>query len=189
MDWQEDIMNHISCCFTGHRPEKLPWGINENSNNCIKVKEMIYQNIEYLIQAFGVKHFISGMARGIDMMAAEIVLQLKKHYPITLESAIPCEEQAINWPESDRERFYQIAAQADRETILQHHFTRNCYLKRNRYMVDHSGIILAVWDGTRSGTSYTINYARKKGRDIYVIDPVQLSKNTHMLFTANSRSD
>ena len=51
------------------------------------------------------------MAIGIDMYAAEIVLDLKKSYPgITLESAIPCETQPVKWSEALRERYYTIAA-------------------------------------------------------------------------------
>ena len=43
-----------------------------------------------LIENKGVTHFISGMALGVDIYAAEIVLNLKTKYPhITLESAIP----------------------------------------------------------------------------------------------------
>ena len=46
-------------------------------------------------------------------------------------------------------------------------------LKRNRYMVDHSSFLLAVYNGAaRSGTGATVNYARKMGREIIVIDPL-----------------
>ena len=49
-----------------------------------------------LVEKHSVTHFISGMAIGVDMIAAEIVLELKKDYPqITLECAIPCETQAV----------------------------------------------------------------------------------------------
>lgn len=164
-----------SCCFTGHRPEKLPWGFDENNAGCRKLKALLFRQIEQLITAFGITHFISGMARGIDIYAAEIVLQLKKAHPVTLECVIPCEEQAVRWPESERERYFSIAAQADRETMLQYHYTQDCYRKRNRYMVDRSDHILAVWDGTSSGTARTIQYACCKGRQILIIDPVRLA--------------
>jgi uncharacterized phage-like protein YoqJ len=164
-----------SCCFTGHRPEKLPWGLNENGRECKKLKELLYRQAEQLITEFGITHFISGMARGIDTYAAEIVLQLKRAYPITLECAIPCEEQAVNWPENDRERYFEIVAQADHETMLQYHFTWDCYQRRNRYMVNQSDYVLAVWDGTKSGTSSTVHNARRKCRHIFIIDPVHLT--------------
>ena len=164
-----------SCCFTGHRPEKLPWGANEDNPDCIKLKSILYLQIEQLIRQFGITHYISGMARGVDTYAAEIVLQLKKAYSITLECAIPYEEQAVNWPESERERYFSIVAKADKETMLQYRFTRDCYQKRNRYMVNKSNYILAVWNGKNSGTSNTIRYAHQQNRHIFIIDPVQLT--------------
>ena len=60
-----------------------------------------------LIRDEGVIHFISGMAQGVDMYAAEIVLELKKQDPqITLECAIPYERQAVQWPEALRNRYF-----------------------------------------------------------------------------------
>lgn len=174
-------MNNKTCCFTGHRPEKLPWGIHENSYKCIKLKELIHQQIEYLIKMFDVTHFISGMAKGVDMYAAEIVLQLKKAYPVTLECAVPFEEQAAKWREKDRQRYFEIAAQSDQKTILQQWFSRDCYRKRNKYMVDQSKYMLAIWDGTSSGTGSTVDYARKKGRYIFIIDPIRMTVTSNMM--------
>ena len=128
-----------------------------------------------IIENEGVTHFITGMALGVDMYAAEIVLDLKSKYPhITLESAIPCETQAIKWSVASRERYYNIAAKCDKETMLQREYTPDCMDKRNRYMVDHADYILAVWNGCPSGTGNTVRYAHKKGKSIIVINPVSL---------------
>lgn len=46
-------------------------------------------------------------------------------------------------------------------------------LERNRYLVDHASILVAVYNGTqRSGTGATVRYAQKQGREIFIIDPV-----------------
>jgi uncharacterized phage-like protein YoqJ len=45
--------------------------------------------------------------------------------------------------------------------------------KRNEWMVDHADAVIAVWDGSPSGTANCIGYARKKRRPILVIDPVE----------------
>ena len=42
--------------------------------------------------------------------------------------------------------------------------------KRNKYMVDNSQYVIAVWDGSKSGTFNTLKYARKLKRNIMVID-------------------
>ena len=83
-----------TCAFTGHRPKGL--GYPESDGRCTALKEKLRSLIIRMIEEEGVTHFISGMAQGVDMYAAEIVLELKKQYPqITLECAIPYERQAV----------------------------------------------------------------------------------------------
>ena len=165
-----------SCAFTGHRPQNLPFGFREDDERCIALKETLKEQIVHLITDENVTHFISGMAMGVDMYAAEIVLNLKNTYPgITLESAIPCETQATKWNAAMRERYYEIAAQCDKETMLQTKYTPDCMEKRNRYMVDHADYIIAVWDGKPSSTGNTVKYAQKQEKKIIVIDPSTLT--------------
>lgn len=141
-----------TCAFTGHRPQSLPFGFDESDKRCTSLKSVMRDQIVALIENEGVTHFITGMALGVDMYAAEIVLDLKSKYPhITLESAIPCETQAIKWSVASRERYYNIAAKCDKETMLQREYTPDCMDKRNRYMVDHADYILAVWNGVADG--------------------------------------
>ena len=164
-----------TCAFTGHRPQHLPFGMNENDERCTDLKETLKEQIINLIETEDVTHFITGMALGIDLYAAELVLDLKARYPsITLESAIPCETQAVKWLAAQRERYYDIAAQCDKETMLQCHYSPDCMDKRNRYMVDHADYILAVWNGCPSGTGNIVRYAYKKGKSIIVINPDSL---------------
>ena len=120
----------------------------------------------------GVTHFISGMAQGVDMYAAEIVLELKKQDPqITLECAIPYERQAAYWSEPLRKRYFSIAERCDQETMLQRQYTPDCLRKRNQYMVDHADIVLAVWNGSPSGTGQTVWYARENGKPVWILRP------------------
>ena len=35
-----------SCCFTGHRPMKLPWGMNEEDPRCLRLKEELRARLE-----------------------------------------------------------------------------------------------------------------------------------------------
>ena len=76
-------------CFTGHRPKSLPCGYNEEHPTCKMIKYRLRQLIVGIIRKKSVKHFISGLAEGIDTWAAEIVLEIKAGHPnITLEAAI-----------------------------------------------------------------------------------------------------
>ena len=62
-----------SCCFTGHRSSKLPWGGNEADARCLELKRKLADALEELYGQ-GVRHFICGMATGCDMFFAEAVL-------------------------------------------------------------------------------------------------------------------
>lgn len=149
------------CAFTGHRPQSLPFGFNESDERCIALKQTLRAEIIRLIEQKGVTHFISGMALGVDMYAAEIVLGLKSSYEgITLESAIPCESQAEKWTEKQRDRYFEIASKCDKETLIQHHYTSDCMhcqrrmvknLKRRPENDPNAGnIALVIYAGTLS---------------------------------------
>ena len=54
------------CCFTGHRPQKLPWGMNENDPRCVKLKAELDARLDAIYE-LGYRHFVCGMAIGCDM--------------------------------------------------------------------------------------------------------------------------
>lgn len=148
-----------TCCFTGHRPEKLPWGKDETDPRCLALKRRLRDAV---LSAYedGMRHFICGMARGCDLYFAEIVLELRRDRPdITLEAAIPWPGQSDGWERASRERWHQILAVCDLETMVQRSYDPGCLLRRNRYMVDHSSLVIAVYDGSPGGTYRTLEYA------------------------------
>ncbi len=159
-----------TCCFTGHRPEKLPWKFNEEDTRCIELKARLRQAAEQAY-ADGYRHFITGMARGCDQYFAEIILELRQKCPdVTVEAAIPCEEQASRWKDSERERYFRLVEECDLETMVQRHYDKGCMQRRNRYMVDRAARLIAVYDGMLGGTMYTIHYAMQRGVDVVMID-------------------
>ena len=165
-----DLEREHTCCFTGHRPDKLPWGTDERDPRCAALKRSIARELEGLYLR-GYRHFISGMARGSDLYFAEAVLELKEKYPaVTLEGAVPCQSQADHWPEGERARWRSIRDRCDLETMVQQNYDRWCMHRRDRYMVDRSAAILAVFDGTPGGTMYTLNYAMNKKLEILLLD-------------------
>ena len=42
--------------------------------------------------------------------------------------------------------------------------------RRNRYMVDRSSLVLAVYDGMLGGTMYTLTYAMRQGVRVVTMD-------------------
>jgi len=162
---------HQSCCFSGHRPEKLPWRSDEEDPRAVVLKEKLFDVVEALYQS-GITHFICGMARGSDFYFCEEVLRLREEQSgITLEAALPYEEQAAEWSEEDRNRYFRLVSQCDYETLLQREYSPDCMKKRNYYMVDHAAVLVAVYDGQFGGTTQTVNYARRKGLEIIEMTP------------------
>ena len=166
----------FTCCFTGHRPQSLPCGTDERHPDCIKTKKLLREMIVYLINEKNITHFISGMALGVDMWAAEMVIELKIEYPhITLEAAVPCVTQCAKWSETSKERYSRLFHMCKKTTLIQKNYTSDCMMKRNKYMVKKSDFVIAVWTGKASGTANTIAYARLKDKPVYCINPNNLS--------------
>lgn len=125
------LLNAHTCCFTGHRPQSLPWKFNEQDERCLKMKEQLRNEIIKAIKN-GYKTFISGMALGFDMICAEMVLELKKTYPfIKLIWAIPCKTQDKLWNEKDKQRYRPLLTQLDSiRCIYDDYIGPECMLER-----------------------------------------------------------
>lgn len=161
------------CAFTGYRPEKFPFGDNEADPQCEQLKQKLFCEILRMTRE-GVNVFMSGMARGVDLWAAEAVLQIQNVKPsqkIELWAIVPYDRQPLAWSAKERARYQRILEQAARVEYISHDYYNGCLQKRNRYMVDHATHLLAVYDGQSGGTVSTIRYARKKGLEITIIEP------------------
>lgn len=157
------------CCFTGHRPEKL--GVSEN---------FICQKIDMAVDLAlgkGILTFICGMARGVDLWAGEIVLQKKKSCPeINLVCATPFIGFERRWNSHWQALYSLIASHADYKVAISSQYDRGCFQRRNEWMVAHSGLVIAAYNGESGGTRNTIAYARQCGIPVHnvldhAIDP------------------
>ena len=155
-----------SCCFTGHRPAKLPWRYNETDPRCIALKQRMRDAVELAYEQ-GYRHFICGMAQGCDLYFCECVLALREsHQDVTVEAAIPCPTQADSWPAAQRERYAALVESCDFETVVSSRYASSCMQRRDRYMVDHASLLIAVFDGSAGGTRYTMEYAMRRGLSV-----------------------
>lgn len=147
------------CCFTGHRPDKIELGEKE-------IKPLLEKAIDEAISE-GFVTFITGMAMGTDIWAAEIVLdRKKKNKNLHLICALPHPgfENRRNFTE--KIRFSKIIKKADLVKEINDHYFTGCYQVRNEWMVDRSNLVIAVFNGQKSGTKNTVDYAIKKGINI-----------------------
>lgn len=168
-----------TCCCTGHRPKGFPFKYGTDLKKHNEYLNALEEKIKLAITDYGVTNFISGMALGVDLDFAEIVLYLRdtEHYPITLECAIPDVNQALKWSGKDKLRYTSLLERADEKHYISGRNAADSMLKRNRYMVDTSEIVIAIFNGIeKGGTWYTINYAKKQNKRIEIIDLNKVDK-------------
>ena len=151
------------CCFTGHRPEKLQ--IPENQL-CVMLREEIQKAV-----SDGFTRYLSGMAKGVDLIAAEIVLQLRDTDPrLELICAMPFVGFGQHWKGGWTERLQNVLSKADSVCYVSKQYSYAAFQKRNQWMVDHSTRVIAVYNGEPGGTKNTLEYAGKIGVPCVIID-------------------
>jgi uncharacterized phage-like protein YoqJ len=152
-----------SCCFTGHRPEKLK-----------KAEEDIKKGLETAIdQAIkdGFTTFITGMAQGVDIWAGQMVLCRREANPaLRLVAALAYPNGEKRWAAAWKKQYVQLLEAADEVVAISPAYHKACYQKRDEWMVNHASRVIAVYDGVAGGTKNTIEYARKCGVEV---SPVQ----------------
>lgn len=159
---EEELRLH-RCCFTGHRPEKL--NIPEK-----EVKADLRRQINHAVHD-GFTVFITGMARGVDLWAAEIVLALRKrNKEIKLICAIPHDGFEARWSTSWQELYRYVLAEADLMRVISRGYYTGVYQIRNEWMINHSARVIAVFNGQPSGTKNTIDYAHRQGVPVIQIE-------------------
>lgn len=111
----------------------------------------------------GYTTFLSGMALGFDMAAAEAVISLRQELPsLRLICVIPFEGQQRGFPQQERERFERIVASADEAVTLLPKYQTNAFLLRNDFLVENSSLLVAYFTGESGGTAYTVKKATKR---------------------------
>ena len=164
---------YMAVAFTGHRPETIPYINDFNSDQYFDLQKAIWKEVQRYVNV-GYITFYCGAARGADMMCGEIILAEKEtgRSDLQLVCAVPFREQARSWDPMEKLQYYELLRQSDRIVQVCDSYRRGCYHARNRYMVDNSDVLIAIFNGDpKGGTAYTVNYARKKGKEIVIINP------------------
>ena len=144
-----------TCCFTGHR--SIP------THQRPQIVKELRKQITRLIEE-GVIYYGAGGALGFDTLAALTVLELREKHPqIKLILVLPCPEQSHRWQREDIEIYESIKRQSDKIVYTAAHYTPDCMHRRNRHLVDNSGVCVCYQTKPSGGTAYTVSYARQQG--------------------------
>ena len=155
----EDTEKDKVCCFTGSRPEKLTRTPEECKRLLVRAIMDSYEQ--------GYRIYISGMADGVDCWAAMAVLTMRCFYPeVRLVTAPPFPSRRRGGMEDLNT---MICALADLNVEVSGSYWPGAYDKRNKWMVDHSGRLIALMDDQNSGSGRTLRYAQKNGLETLVL--------------------
>lgn len=137
----------VTCCFSGHRPVRLPWGRNEADPRCLALKARLDQALEEAHRQASATSCAAWPREPTCISARRFWTSGSATRRSPLEAAIPFAGQADHWSAADQRRRMTLLDQCDLETVVQHTYTPGCMNRRNRYMVDRSSLLIAVYDG------------------------------------------
>lgn len=158
----------IKCCFTGYRPQKFDFEFADSNKDYLRMENKLTDAIFSFPKGSSLV-FYCGMAMGFDILAGEIVCDLKKialGADVRLVAAVPFPSQSENFPENWKKRYEKLLSNADEIEYISDSYSKSCFMKRNRFMVDNSDIVITWFDGSPGGTAATIAYAEKKNKRI-----------------------
>ena len=155
--------------FTGHRPDKISgWKTNPEKVE-LTLRSALAVEVERLA-GHGAHTFMSGMAPGVDLWAADEVLRLRQEGRIggdvRLVLAIPYPNFERSFGVCYRALYESIVARADEVVYVSRGYHHGCYALRNDFLADRADIIVAYYEGVDGGTRYTIHRAQRGGKGV-----------------------
>lgn len=172
----------IHIALTGHRPNKLD-GYDINQESYHNLQADLEQYIRYMLTKYDKVVGHSGLALGGDTVWAQAIVNMKEKYPerVRFFGEIPNRYQSILWQQDDQDRYWELRNKADHNFVYDvdfkpydnKHRAAQTMFKRNRGMVNHADIVLAlIWPDEKAGGTYgTIKFAKQKDKEIVYIDP------------------
>lgn len=152
-------------CFSGHRPNNLPDYGDITKPAMAALYQKLLDEIEIAILNDKI-NFLHGSMAGFDIVAAKAVLQLKEKYPhIRLYSIVPFKHnflQTKEWETEWRRRAKAVFKQSDCVKCLEPKYSSGIYYRRNRWLVDHSSLLICYCISKSGGTKMTMDYAAKQ---------------------------
>ena len=149
-----------TCALSGHRVLKKNFNIN------------YFRKILFEIIESGYDKFYVGMARGFDLEGCKILQFIRAEYRllnIRIIACLPCPEQDKFFSEKEKADYINCLKDCDEIIYISDTYINGCMQMRNRYMIDNCNLLLAYIYKDYGGTFYTINYARRKNKEIIYI--------------------
>ncbi len=112
----------------------------------------------------GINRFLLGGAVGYDAEVAKLLFRLKNEccgFKVVL--IYPFDGYTDRWNDAQKAEYAKLLPQYDKVIKASERSGREAYLLRNRILVDSSAVCIAYCHKQRSGTAYTVRYAKAQG--------------------------
>lgn len=163
----EGGVEFLKVALTGHSPQRLGLPNDELDVRWKEIGKWISNQIADASDVY------CGMANGSDILLGlnagtikeylkSLPPELKNHRQLKLHCVLPCKNY-----NSSHKYYRKIKNDADEWIELSDKFYKGCDNVRDQYMVEHCDMLLAIWDGNKSGGVWsTICKAKKAGKEI-----------------------
>ena len=148
-----------NCSFTGHR------AIPSNEVAAL-TRALAYKMIA--LYGEGCRNFYSGGAIGFDLLAATMVLRMRKKYPdVRLHMVLPHKGQERYFSDADAALYREVLAAADSIEYVSEHYFDGVMKKRNERLVALCDACICYVTRFRSGAAQTMRMAERAGKPLY----------------------
>jgi uncharacterized phage-like protein YoqJ len=155
-----NITKETTCLLTGHR--HLP------KDKIAHIVRRLDVEIDRLMEQ-GVTTFIAGGALGFDHIASLVVINSRMVYPqIRLVLALPFRDYDKKWPSDKHRLLYRELSlpKADEVIYVSDEYDKDCYRRRNQFMVDNAAYCICALVRGRTGTAQTVRMAKEQGLEV-----------------------
>jgi uncharacterized phage-like protein YoqJ len=163
--------------FTGHRPPKVFYKHDKvYTQECF---DILYDFVKGILIDYTFKpnnNYNTGGALGFDTVVAEYILN---SYPIETKNKVskcyvlnlylPFKSFGSKWySKIDKDRLEKHKKLANKVNYVSetNNYSVRLMMDRNKAIVDNSDVIIALWDGNKSGTKNCVDYAKKQGKEV-----------------------
>ena len=154
------------CAIASPRPEGASFEADDGQPEATELKIRVCEEILKKITD-GCTCFMTGCARGMDILCGEWILNMKMGDPrIRLTCVVPAAGQADSWAPQWRARRSRMLKLADRVVIMNPGDVQAHPDQCGRYMAEHSSELIAICGG---GLPRAMDFAR--GLPVACVDP------------------
>ncbi len=175
----------MNACVIGPTPKQFPFDYETDYISKAVYQDELLKKAKELIEN-GYTHFITPMNIGAELDFADIIIFLRDEvYPesgITLETVIAHPGLHKEYTGENWMTFIGVFKSSDKKTLISKTPEPDCYEKSQKYAIDNSDAVIAVWDGSRESDVWkAIEYASGKGKNIQYIMVDKLLESAYQI--------